>query len=125
MNSPLLSGRISALAYLYDNMRDFPAWFRRLTPGQIEDIADIMAQWQLPQLGSKIVPLEETERREVLRAITLCEGSVPAAAKALRVGKTTMYNKLRQWGYTARNRILLAQASVLTRKAKPDHSHLW
>lgn len=103
----------SALAFLYDRMRNCPDWLRRLTPGQIEDIADLMAQWPLPTENNQIIPMEEIERRELIRAVRLCHGNVIKAAKALEIGKTTMYKKLRLWGYTVKNRVLLAQASVL------------
>jgi hypothetical protein len=103
----------SPLAFLYDRMRNCPDWLRRLTPGQIEDVADLIARWSFPTEGNQILPLEEIERRELLRAVTLCQGNVIKAAKALEIGKTTIYKKLRVWGYTVKNRILLAQASVL------------
>jgi len=113
MNSPLLHVRMSALAYLYDNIHDLPTWFRHLTPTQLEEIAGVMIQWQLPSESHCIVPMEEVERREMLRAFALCGGDAIKAAESLKIGKTTMYRKLRAWGYAVRNRSLLAQASAL------------
>ena len=53
--------------------------------------------------------LQDLERDVILRAIRVCEGDMVKAAAALGIGKTTIYRKLREWGYTAR---LLSQASA-------------
>jgi DNA-binding NtrC family response regulator len=113
MKSPLVTARMSALAFLYDRMRDCPEWFRKLTPGQMEKISEVMVEWQVPSESNRIIPMEEIERRELLRAVMICQGNVISAAKALKIGKTTMYKKLRQWGYVVKNRVLMAQASAL------------
>jgi DNA-binding NtrC family response regulator len=125
MNSQSRHARMSALAYLYDNMRDFPAWFRRLTPRQLEDIAAAMIQWQVQDEGHRILPMEEIERREVLRAVALCGGSLIKAAKALGIGKSTIHRKLTAWGYTVQNRNLMAQASALAGDARRKREHVW
>lgn len=104
--------KMAALAYVYDHMRDLPSWFSRLTPVQIESIATLMTRWQL-QTDYKIVPIEEIERREILRAITVSGGNISKAAHALKLSKTTLYRKLRTWGYTVENQILREQASAL------------
>src|SRR5438552_2748794 len=103
MNSPLPHARMSALAFLYDNMQDLPNWFRHLTPRQLEAIAGVMIQWQLPNESRCILPMEQIERREVLRAVALCGGNAIQAAEALKIGKTTMYRKLKAWGYALGN----------------------
>ena len=117
-NNP--NARMSALSFLYDNIHDLPAWFRRLTPGQLEDIASVMVRWQIPAENHSILPMEEIERREILRAIAMCGGNVTKAADALGLGKTTIYNKLRKWGFSVENRTLQVQAAVLA----GDHTHL-
>ena len=125
MNPHCLSAaRMSALAFLYDRMRDFPEWFRKLTPRQVEDIVDVMVQWQLPNDSNSIVPLEEVERREVLRAVVTYHGDALEAARALKIGKTTMYRKLKQWGYILERQLLLAQASVLRGSGKRPRRQL-
>ena len=107
--------QMQAVAFLYDHLSDFPAWIRRLTPAQLEDIARVMLSWHGTMAEStEILPLGETEKREITRAITLCQGNLPKAAKALRVGKTTIYRKLKQWGYSVHNRLLIDQASALS-----------
>ena|SRR5947209_13560087 len=118
MNSPLPHARMSALAYLYDNIHDLPNWFRHLAPRQLEEIAGVMVQWQLPNESHCILPIEEIERREILRAVALYGGDAIKAAEALKIGKTTIYRKLSAWGYAVRNRSLLAQASALAAIAK-------
>jgi Bacterial regulatory protein, Fis family len=123
MNSLLQTARMVALAFLYDRINDRPDWFRRLTPRQMEEIADVMVQWQLPNESNKILPMEEIERRELLRALVICQGNANKAAKALKIGKTTMYTKLRRWGYAVSGHLLLAQASVLSDGEKPTKPH--
>lgn len=59
------------------------------------------------------MPLPELERREITRALTLLNGDVTAAARALRVGKTTLYRKMKKLGYRAESRVLMHQASAL------------
>jgi hypothetical protein len=107
---------LNTLAYLYDHRGEFPVWFRRLTHGQLEDIAKVMIAWHATCGERGIVSFEEVERREVIRAITLCGGDVTRAAGALKMGKTTIYTKLRRWGYSIENRILIHQASVLAER---------
>jgi hypothetical protein len=68
--------------------------------------------------GGGIVPIEGIEHREVIRVITICGGDVTKAAKALKMGKTTIYTKLRQWGYAMENRLSIHQASGLAQGAR-------
>jgi DNA-binding NtrC family response regulator len=104
---------MSALAYLYDHAQDLPTWFGRLTARQLKDIAGVMIQWKTAADNQGILPMEEIEKREVLRAVVMCEGSIVKAAKLLKMGKTTLYRKLMQWGYLVENRALIEQAPAL------------
>jgi len=114
MKSTSESTHLNALAFLYDHLIDFPVWIRKLTRGQLENIARIMTAWPAVLDGNaEIVPMDEIEKREVFRAIRLCGGDVIKAAQALKMGRTTVYKKLRQWGYSVENRLLINQASVL------------
>lgn len=113
MSCPLPNSQMSALAYLYDHARDLPTWFRRLTARQLKDIAQVMIHWNAATETQGIVPMEEIERREVLRAVVMCEGNILKAAKLLKIGKTTVYRKLLQWGYSVKNRVLIEQPSAL------------
>lgn len=105
--------RMSALAFLYDNIRDSRNSLRKLAPEQIEEIATIMASWRTPHEDPRIVPMTEVERREIVRAISLNSGNIAQAAKALGLSKTTVYRKLRGWGYTVEDRMLQVQAAAL------------
>ena len=116
-----------ALGHIYSSLSDLPAWFRRLTPGQLQDIAKLMAQWYEPSQKSNseqrpitfgdILNLEQVERNVILVAIRTYNGDMVRAAGALGIGKTTIYRKLREWGYTARS---LSQASAL--ESSDEHS---
>lgn len=118
MKTHLHLARMSALSYLYDHWSELPAWFRSLGNGQLEDIADQMVKWQLPSRNPSILPIAEMEKREVLRALALCDGSASKAAKLLKIGKSTMWRKLNEWGYSAQNLRLMAQASSLSRRRR-------
>jgi transcriptional regulator of acetoin/glycerol metabolism len=109
---------LNTLAFLYDHQKEFPVWLRRLTHTQLVDIAKLMIAWHSTSGGKGIVPIEEVEQREVLRAITLCGGDVTKAATALKIGKSTIYTKLRRWGYSIENRVLIHQASALAQGAR-------
>src|SRR6266567_403342 len=118
--------RLNALAFLYDHLSDFPVWIRKLTRGQLENIARIMIEWPAVLEGStEIVPMEEIEKREVIRAIRLCGGDADKAAKALKMGRTTVYHKLKQWGYTAENRLVTQQASILAKIREKERAISW
>lgn len=51
----------------------------------------------------ELVPLEELERRAVLRALRESGGDKMAAARLLGIGKTTLYRKLKQYEATPKN----------------------
>jgi DNA-binding NtrC family response regulator len=51
---------------------------------------------RLPQ-SDELVPLEELERRAILRALRESSGDKLAAARLLGIGKTTLYRKLKQY----------------------------
>ncbi len=47
--------------------------------------------------AEELVPLEELERRAIYRALRETSGDKLAAARLLRIGKTTLYRKLKQY----------------------------
>jgi len=51
---------------------------------------------RLPQTD-ELLPLEEMERRAILRAVREAGGDKLAAARLLGIGKTTLYRKLKQY----------------------------
>jgi hypothetical protein len=81
----------------------------------LENIARIMIAWPAALDGSaEIVPMDEIEKREVVRPVTLRGGDVIKAAEALKIGKTTVYRKLKRWGYSVENRLLTHQVCPKT-----------
>ncbi|HXE36325.1 MAG TPA: sigma-54 dependent transcriptional regulator [Verrucomicrobiae bacterium] len=53
-----------------------------------------------PPDGNELVPLEEIERRAILRALRENGGDKFAAARLLGIGKTTLYRKLKEYATT-------------------------
>jgi two-component system response regulator HydG len=51
---------------------------------------------RLPQ-NDELLPLDELERRAILRALREAGGDKLAAARMLGIGKTTLYRKLKQY----------------------------
>ena len=118
--------KMHALRFLYDHLADFPGWIGKLTPKQLDNVAQVMLAWQCGQWDQHIVPLDEVLKRETARAVNLCDGDVVKAAKALGVGKTTLYRHLRKWGYRSYDRQLIHQASALADLRPADgHSTEW
>lgn len=57
---------------------------------------------RLPQ-SDELMPLEELERRAILRALRESSGDKLAAARLLGIGKTTLYRKLKQYDSESRS----------------------
>ena len=123
MKSPFPPTQMTALAYLYDHVRELPAWFQRLTARQLQDIADLMIQWNVVSDDKNMLTMEQIEKREVLRVLKLCDGNIAKAANVLKMGKTTIYRKLVQWGYSVQNRVLVENASALSREGEAQAEH--
>ena len=49
---------------------------------------------------SELAPLEEVERRYILRVLEACQGNRTDAAKILGLDRKTLYRKLLRWGVT-------------------------
>jgi len=58
-------------------------------------------EYSLPTVAG-IVPLELVRKRAILHAVAAVNGDVPAAAKRLGIGRTTLYRKLKEYGAEAR-----------------------
>lgn len=65
----------------------------------VDDLASVSyhASAPHPPDGNEIVPLQETERRAVLRAVRATKGDKVAAAHLLAIGKSTLYRKLKEY----------------------------
>jgi DNA-binding NtrC family response regulator len=77
-----------------------------LGSGPILQVGDLptnlhyMTGERLPQ-NDEILPLDELERRAILRALRESGGDKLAAARLLGIGKTTLYRKLKQYATSA------------------------
>jgi len=73
-----------------------------LGSGPIVHVADLPSNLQYPS-GERVpekdelLPLEELERRAILRTLRETSGDKLAAARMLGIGKTTLYRKLKQY----------------------------
>ena len=71
-----------------------------LQPGE----ADIMVQragtFSMPdaQAESKLAPLEDVEREHILAVLRQCQGNRAQAARVLKIGRNTLWRKLKKWG---------------------------
>jgi two-component system response regulator HydG len=73
-----------------------------LGSGPILHVADLPSNLQYPTSEraperDEILPLEELERRAILRTLRETSGDKLAAARMLGIGKTTLYRKLKQY----------------------------
>jgi DNA-binding NtrC family response regulator len=73
-----------------------------LGSGPFIQVADLPSNLQYPKTErlpekNELVPLEELERRAILRTLRETAGDKLAAARILGIGKTTLYRKLKQY----------------------------
>src|ERR1700736_6264922 len=73
-----------------------------LGSGPILHVADLPSSLQYPTADrvperDELLPLEELERRAILRTLRQTTGDKLAAARILGIGKTTLYRKLKQY----------------------------
>jgi transcriptional regulator with PAS, ATPase and Fis domain len=77
-----------------------------LGSGPIVHVADLPSSLQYPtterlQERNELVPLDELERRAILRTLRETAGDKLQAARILGIGKTTLYRKLKQYNLDA------------------------
>jgi len=80
-----------------------------LGSGPILHVADLPTNLQYPTTERapdkhELLPLEELERRAILRTLLETAGDKLAAARILGIGKTTLYRKLKQYHLEAESR---------------------
>jgi DNA-binding NtrC family response regulator len=73
-----------------------------LGSGPILHVGDLPSNLQYPTTErapekDEILPLEELERRAILRTLRETGGDKLSAARMLGIGKTTLYRKLKQY----------------------------
>lgn len=108
--APLLAEDAMARLTAYDwpgNVRELENAIERavaLGSGPILHSADLPTNLQYGMSSAKqlpttdeVVPLEEMERRAILRALREAAGDKLMAARMLGIGKTTLYRKLKQY----------------------------
>ncbi|HEX2689779.1 MAG TPA: sigma-54 dependent transcriptional regulator [Kofleriaceae bacterium] len=76
-----------------------------LATGNVLDVADVASRRPpVPSppiqtfTGDHVPSLDELERAHILRVLELCEGQKTKAAAMLRINRTTLWKKLRQYG---------------------------
>jgi len=101
--------KMDALAFVYDTIHSEGSrtWLRGLTNGQVQDIANLILDWEQKKhlrlsaaspenAGSeRVSELREVEKAAILDAVHRL--GVRRAAAALGLGKTTIYRKLREY----------------------------
>jgi len=91
MKSTSEIAHLNVLAFLSDHLMNFPVWVRKLTRGQLENIARIMVassaalDGRTQDRSMEIMPMEEIEKREVIRAVRLCRGRCHPSSLSLRI----------------------------------------
>ena len=73
-----------------------------LGSGPFVNVHDLPSNLQYPTSDrapakEEVLPLEELERRAILNTLRQTGGDKQAAARALGIGKTTLYRKLKQY----------------------------
>ena len=84
-----------------------------LGSGPLVSVADLPSNLQYPTSErvperNELLPLEELERRAILRTLRETAGDKLAAARILGIGKTTLYRKLKQYNLEAEGRTATA-----------------
>lgn len=103
-----VSEEVMARFLAYDwpgNVRELENAIERamaLGSGPVIETADLPTTLQhptsdLPPQSDELVPLQEMERRAILRAVGECHGDKLQAARLLGIGKTTLYRKLKEY----------------------------
>src|SRR6185312_6888771 len=72
------------------------------------------------QGGCPVLPLAEVEKREILRAIEYTKGDRTVAAALLGIGRTTLYRKLKEYGFDDGTGISLAALSDALDSQMPE-----
>jgi transcriptional regulator of acetoin/glycerol metabolism len=70
----------------------------------LEELPIFRAQEPATGMPDGVIPLAAMERVALLRAVKACDGDVVLAAKALGIGKTTLYRRLQKYGVAVRGR---------------------
>jgi DNA-binding NtrC family response regulator len=64
----------------------------------LEDVLEPSGRPAISGLEQEIFTLEEVEKRHIANILRRCGGNVPEAARILEIGRSTLYNKIAQYG---------------------------
>jgi two-component system response regulator HydG len=86
-----------------------------LGSGPVVHVGDLPSNLQYPTTErlperNELIPLEELERRAILRTLRETAGDKLQAARILGIGKTTLYRKLKQYHLESENNVETAQS---------------
>jgi DNA-binding NtrC family response regulator len=89
-----LENVIERIVVLYDG----PTVTARMLPSEVMDAAPRVALDRHDRGPDEILPFVEIERREIVRALRICDGNVSYAAERLGIGQATLYRKIKKFG---------------------------
>lgn len=108
-----ISSEAMKLIQMYDwpgNVRELENCLERavaMSPGPVLNVADfpphlrtIAMRTIAPDKQARILPLAELEKQAILGALQQLNGDKLMTARALGIGKTTLYRKLKEYGIT-------------------------
>jgi DNA-binding NtrC family response regulator len=72
---------------------------RRLEQRQSQPLNPSVSPSPMNTDGCPVLPLADLEKREILRAIEYTKGDRTVAAALLGIGRTTLYRKLKEYGF--------------------------
>ena len=93
-----LENVIERIVVLYEG----PTVTVRMLPQEIVDAAPASDGREDGRAPDEILPFTEIERREIVRALRICEGNVSHAAERLGIGQATLYRKIKKYGLKPR-----------------------
>ncbi len=91
----------------------------RMWPGNVRELRNVIERALVVAKGKKIraedlcaenneaqndapfPSLEELEREHIAKAVQMCNGNIPAAADLLKIGRSTLYRKVAEYGISA------------------------
>lgn len=74
-----------------------------LCKDEVIDVEDLCPVCDASQTGHAPLPLADVERLHILKALEYSEGNMVETARLLGIGRSTLYNKLTQYGLKSRS----------------------
>ncbi len=95
-----LENMVERIVVLYDG----PTVTSRMLPADVLETVSAARSDDDGRAPDEILPFTEIERREIVRALRICEGNVSHAAERLGSGQATLYRKIKKYGLRPRRR---------------------